>query len=51
MGGFAYDVQHYLDFLLVKEKLMTVEEFNNNLARTRVKLSERDAKNRPKGFK
>ena len=49
MGGFAYDVQHYLDFLLVKEKLMTVEEFNNNLGR--VKLSERDAKNRPKGFK
>ena len=48
-GIFAYDVQHYLDHLLNKEKLMTIDEFNAKLSR--VKLSERDAKNRPKNFK
>ena len=48
-GTFAYDVQHYLDFLLNKEKLMTIDEYNLKLSR--IKLSERDAKNRPKNFK
>ena len=48
-GVFAYDVQHYLDYLLNKEKLMTIDDYNAKLSR--IKLSERDAKNRPKNFK
>ena len=48
-GVFAYDVQHYLDYLLNKEKLMTIDDYNTKLSR--IKLSERDAKNRPKNFK
>ena len=46
---FAYDVQHYLDFLLNKEKLISVEEFNSSLVS--VRLSDRDSRNRPKKFK
>ena len=49
LGVFAYDVQHYLEFLICKEKLLSLEEFNKKLQN--IKLSTRDAKNRPKKFK
>ena len=48
-GVFSYDVQHYLDFLINKEKLISIEDFNKKIKN--VKLSARDAKNRPKNFK
>ena len=48
-GVFAYDVQHYLDFIIIKEKLISVEDFNKKLEK--LKLSRRDAYNRPKKFK
>jgi hypothetical protein len=48
-GCFAYDVQFYLDMIINKEKILSVEDFNNKLQK--VKLSSRDAKNRPKPFK
>ena len=48
-GVFAYDVQHYLDFVINKEKLISADEFNAKLKN--IRLSERDAKNRPKYFK
>ena len=48
-GCFAYDVQQYLDFMISKEKLLLVDEFNAKIRG--VKLSSRDAKNRPKPFK
>lgn len=48
-GIFAYDVQHMLDFLINKEKLISLEEFNRKLRD--FQLSQRDAKNRPSPFK
>ena len=48
-GVFSYDVQHYLDYLINKEKLISLEEFNGKVANC--KLSGRDGKNRPKNFK
>ena len=48
-GIFSYDVQHYLDFIINKEKLISVDDFNKKIKN--VKLSARDAKNRPKNFK
>ena len=48
-GCFSYDVQHYLNIIITKEKLLTIEDFNRKLKQ--VKLSARDAKNRPKNFK
>ena len=48
-GIFAYDVQFFLDYLITKEKLIGAEEFNERLRN--VRLSSRDAKNRPKCFK
>ena len=48
-GIFSYDVQFLLDFILNKEKLLSIEEFNSNL--TKCKLSQRDAANRPNPFK
>ena len=48
-GVFSYDVQHYLDYLINKEKLISAEEFNGKIANC--KLSGRDGKNRPKNFK
>ena len=48
-GCFSYDVQHYLDIIINKEKLISIEAFNRKLKN--VKLSKRDARNRPKNFK
>ena len=48
-GIFSYDVQHYLDFIINKEKLILIDDFNKKIKN--VKLSARDAKNRPKNFK
>ena len=48
-GCFSYDVQHYLDIIINKEKLISIEDFNRKLRN--VKLSTRDARNRPKNFK
>ena len=48
-GTFSYDVQFLLDYIINKEKLLSVEDFNTNLSKC--KLSERDARNRPNPFK
>ena len=48
-GVFAYDIQIYLQYILTKEKLISVSEFNGRLKS--MKLDERDSKNRPKDFK
>ena len=48
-GVVAYDVQHLLDFMINKEKLISVETFNKKLQE--FKLNQRDAKNRPNIFK
>ena len=48
-GVFAFNVQYYLDILINKEKLITIEDFNNKIKN--VKLSARDGKNRPKNLK
>ena len=48
-GTFAYDVQFYVNYIINKEKLLSIDEFNEKIRY--VKLSSRDAKNRPKLFK
>ena len=48
-GCYTYDVQFCLDYIILKEKLLSIEEFNEKIRC--VKLSSRDAKNRPKYFK
>ena len=48
-GVFAYDVQHLLDFMINKEKLINADEFNRKLAN--FQLNQRDSKNRPNIFK
>ena len=48
-GLFSYDVQFLVDYIINKEKLLSVQEFNANLSKC--KLSERDARNRPNPFK
>ena len=48
-GCFSYDVQFLLDFVITKEKLITEEQFNDNVKN--VQLSSRDCKNRPREFK
>ena len=48
-GVYSYDIQFYLDYLINKEKLLDAETFNKKLKA--FKLSERDAKNRPREFK
>ena len=48
-GCYAYDVQFYLNFLVHKEKLLSLNDLN--LLIKNAKLSSRDAKNRPKPFK
>ena len=48
-GAFAYDVQHLLDYIILKEKLVSVDEFNRKLRN--FQLNQRDAKNRPNIFK
>ena len=48
-GVFSYDIQFLINYIINKEKLVTIEEFNINLANC--KLSQRDAKNRPNLFK
>ena len=42
-------MQHYIDYLINKEKLLSAEEFNSKIKNA--KLSSRDARNRPKPFK
>ena len=48
-GCYAYDVQFCLEYIIFKEKLLSLDEFNEKIRC--VKLSSRDAKNRPKFFK
>ena len=48
-GVFAHDAQFLLNYILNKEKLMSVDEFNEKISRFR--LSARDSRNRPKHFK
>ena len=48
-GIYAYDVQFYIDYIINKEKLLTIDMFNKKLRG--FVLSERDKKNRPKPFK
>ena len=48
-GVFAADIQFYLDYLVDKEKLITLEELNRKLKN--VQLTSRDSKNRPRDFK
>ena len=48
-GLFSYDVQFLVDYIINKEKLLSVQEFNANLSKC--KLSVRDARNRPNPFK
>ena len=48
-GIFSYDFQFYIDYIINKEKLLTLEEFNRNV--TNCKLNERDSRNRPNFFK
>ena len=48
-GTFSYDVQFLLDYIINKEKLLSIEDFNTNLSKC--KLSERVARNRPNPFK
>ena len=48
-GIFAYDVQHLLDYVINKESLISVEEFNHKLKN--FNLNKRDASNRPNIFK
>ena len=48
-GVFSYDVQHLLDYLINKEKLISMENFNRKLQD--FKMNRRDSKNRPNMFK
>ena len=48
-GVFAADIQFYLEYLVVKEKRISLEEFNRKLKN--VQLTSRDSKNRPQNFK
>ena len=48
-GVFSYDIQFYLDYLINKEKLISMEELNRRIKGAI--LSKRDSKNRPKEFK
>ena len=48
-GVFAYDIQAILDYIINKEKLLSMEQFNKKLKKCQ--LSARDKKNRPNGFK
>ena len=43
-GVFSYDIQFLLEFIITKERLITAEEFNENLKK--FQLNKRDAGNR-----
>ena len=45
----SYDLQFYLNYIIVKEKLISQDDFNRKLKNAL--LSTRDSKNRPKEFK
>ena len=48
-GVWAADIQFYLDYLINKESLISIEEFNKKLKN--IQLTSRDSKNRPREFK
>ena len=48
-GSYSYDIQFCIDYIINKEKLISLENFNKKLKN--FQLSERDSKNRPKEFK
>ena len=48
-GAFSYDVQHLLDYIINKEKLISLETFNRKLQD--FKMNRRDSNNRPNMFK
>ena len=39
-GVFGYDIQFYIEYLIVKEKCITIEHFNDKIRK--IKLSSRD---------